>query len=120
MEEENIQYFNSKDFVNSHFSIVCAKRRGGKSTIIGEFINKLFEEDKLDIAILFSGTGADFDMIKKPFRYGEDEIDKLDDIIDNYSVMNEYNKIADPPNKFKLRTIVILDDLALQYKQRVF
>ena len=117
---EDIKNFKPSDFIGSFVALVCAKRRGGKSTIIGEFINKLFEEDKLDIAILFSGTGADFDMIKKPFRYGEDEIDKLDDIIDNYSVMNEYNKIADPPNKFKLRTVVILDDLALQYKDKEF
>ena len=117
---EDIKNFKPSDFVGSFVALVAAKRRGGKSTIIGEFINKLFEEDKLDIAILFSGTGADFDMIKKPFRYGEDEIDKLDDIIDNYSVMNEYNKIADPPNRFKLKTVVILDDLALQYKSKEF
>jgi hypothetical protein len=120
MEVEDIKYFNPNDMVSSYFMIVCAKRRGGKSTIIGDFINKQFEAGKIDNAILFTGTDADFHMIKKPFRYSAEEIDKLDDIVDNYNVMNEYNKIADPPNKFKIKTVVILDDLALQYKSKEF
>jgi len=67
MEVEGIEYFNPKDFVNSHFTIVCAKRRGGKSTIIGDFINKQFQNGDIDIAILFTGTGADFPKIRKNF-----------------------------------------------------
>ena len=117
---ENIQYFNPKAFIGSHFTIVNAKRRGGKSTLIGDFINKQFENGDIDIAILFTGTDADFPMIKKQFRYSAEEIDKLDDIVDNYMVMNEFNKIADEKDKFKLKTIVILDDLALQYKSKEF
>jgi hypothetical protein len=117
---ENIKYFNCKDFVNSHFTLVCAKRRGGKSTLIGDFIQKGFENKDIDVAILFTGTGADFPMIKKPFRYGPDEINKLDEIIDNYTVMNEYNKIAPQSDKFKIKTVVILDDLAMQLKTKEF
>ena len=117
---ENIQYFNPKDFLGSHFTILCAKRRGGKSTLVGDFIDKQFENGDIDIAILFTGTDADFPMIKKQFRYSAEEIDKLDDIVDNYTVMNEFNKIADERDKFKLKTIVILDDLALQYKSKEF
>ena len=117
---ENIQYFNPKDFLGSHFSILCAKRRGGKSTLVGDFIDKQFENGDIDIAILFTGTDADFPQIRKQFRYSAEEIDKLDDIVDNYTVMNEFNKIADERDKFKLKTIVILDDLALQYKSKEF
>lgn len=117
---ENIQYFNPKEFVGSHFTIVCAKRRGGKSTLIEDFINKQFENGDIDIAILFTGTNADFPMIKKQFRYSAEEIDRLDDIVDNYTVMNEFNKIADERDKFKLKTIVILDDLAMAYKSKTF
>jgi hypothetical protein len=120
MEVEDIEYFKPSEFVSSYVMLVAAKRRGGKSTIIGDFINKQFEAGKLDVAILFTGTGADFDMIKKPFRYSAEEIDKLDDIVENYQVMNEFNKIADPPNKFTVKTVVILDDLALQYKSKDF
>ena len=117
---ENIQYFNPKEFLGSHFSILCAKRRGGKSTLVGDFIDKQFENGDIDIAILFTGTDADFPQIRKQFRYSAEEIDKLDDIVDNYTVMNEFNKIADERDKFKLKTIVILDDLALQYKSKEF
>jgi len=117
---EDIQYFNPKEFVNSHFTIVCAKRRGGKSTLIGDFINKQFENGDIDIAILFTGTDADFPMIKKQFRYSAEEIDKLDEIVDNYTVMNEFNKVADERDKFKIKTVVILDDLAMQLKSKEF
>ena len=117
---ENIQYFNPKELVNSHFSIVCARRRGGKSTLIGDLIDKQFENGDIDIAILFTGTDADFPMIKKQFRYSAEEIDKLDDIVDNYTVMNEFNKIADERDKFKLKTIVILDDMATLFKTKEF
>ncbi len=120
MEVEDIQYFNPKDFVGSHFSIVCAKRRGGKSTIIGDLINKQFENESIDCAILFTGTDADFPMIDKKFRFGADQIDKLDEIVERYEVMNEFNKIADPPNRFTVKTVVILDDLALQLKSKDF
>jgi hypothetical protein len=56
LQEEDIKYFNPSDLVNSHFSIVCAKRRGGKSTIVSDMINKQFEAGKLDSAILFTGN----------------------------------------------------------------
>ena len=120
MEVEDIQYFNAKNFVNSHYTIINARRRGGKSTIIGDFINKQFENGDIDVAILFTGTDADFPMIDKKFRFGADEIDKLDEIVERYEVMNEFNKIADPPNRFTVKTVVILDDLALQYKSKEF
>jgi len=120
LKEENISYFNPADLVNSHFTIVCAKRRGGKSTIVKDMINKQFEAGKLDCAFLFTGTDAGFENIKKPFRYGANEINKLDDIIENYQVMNDFNKISDPPNKFKIKSLVVLDDLAMQYKNKEF
>ena len=120
MEVEDIQYFKCSDFVSSHVTIVNAKRRGGKSTIIGDFINKQFENGDIDCAILFTGTNADFPMIDKKFRFGADEIDKLDEIVERYEVMNEFNKIADPPNRFNVKTVVILDDLAMAYKSKDF
>ena len=120
MEVEDIEYFKPSEFVNSYFSIVCAKRRGGKSTIIGDFINKQFENGDIDVAILFTGTDADFPMIDKKFRFGANQIDKLDEIVERYEVMNEFNKIADPPNRFTVKTVVILDDLAMAYKSKEF
>ncbi len=120
LQEEDIKYFNPADLVNSHFTIITAKRRGGKSVLVEDLINKQFEAGKLDTAILFSGTDAGFQNIKKPFRYGANDIDKLDNIIENYQAMNDFNKISDPSNKFKIKTLIVLDDLALQYKNKDF
>ncbi len=117
---EDIKYFNPKDLVNSHFTIVCAKRRGGKSTLIEDFLDKGFQNGDIDVAILFSGTNAGFPQIDDKYRFSGDEIDKLDDIVDNYSVMNEFNRIASPEDKFKIKTVVILDDLALEAKSKEF
>ena len=118
---QDIKKFNPADLVNSHFSIVCAKRRGGKSVLVEDFIRKQFNSDALDVAILFTGTDAGFPMIKKEHRFNADQIDKLDDIVNNYQVMNEFNKIAgEQKDKFKIRTLIILDDLALQYKSKEF
>ena len=118
---QDIEKFNPADLVNSHFSIVCAKRRGGKSVLVEDFIRKQFNSDALDVAILFTGTDAGFPMIKKEHRFNADQIDKLDDIVNNYQIMNEFNKIAgEQKDKFKIRTLIILDDLALQYKSKEF
>lgn len=120
MEEtaNDIRKFDVGTLPNSSFNIVLAKRRGGKSTLVGDLINKLFEKKKLDCAFLFSGTDADFPMIDKPFRFKE--IDKLHEIIENYRAMNEFNKIADPPNRFKLRSLIVIDDLVLKLKGKDF
>ena len=118
MEVEDIQYFDVKDIPNSSYSVVLAKRRGGKSTLVGDLVNKLFEAEKIDCCCLFSETDADFPQISKKHRFKD--INKLQEIITNYEVMNEYNKIADPPNKFKIKTLIILDDLLLKLKSKDF
>jgi hypothetical protein len=120
LNEEQIDYFKPSDIVNSSFIIINAKRRSGKSTLVEDLINKQFESGNLDVAILFTGTNAGFDNIDAKFRFTEDEIYKLDDIVENYEVMNEFNKVSDSANKFKIKTIVVLDDLALQYKKKEF
>ena len=120
LKEEDIKYFNPKDLVNSHFSIVVARRRSGKSVLVEDLINKQFESNKLDSVILFTGTGAGFKNIDKKYRYGENDIHKLDEIIENYQAMNDFNKISDPSNKFKIKTMIVLDDLAMKYKTKEF
>ena len=115
---ENIKKFDINSLPNSSFSVVLAKRRGGKSTLVSDLVNKLYDKEKLDCCYLFSGTDADFSQIDKPYRFKE--IDKLNDIVERYKTMNEYNKIADPPNKFKIKTMIILDDLLLKLKSKDF
>ena len=115
---ENIKKFDVNSLPNSSFSVILAKRRGGKSTLVSDLVNKLCDKEKLDCCYLFSGTDADFPQIDKPYRFKD--IEKLNEIVERYKIMNEYNKIADPPNKFKIRTMIILDDLLLKLKSKDF
>lgn len=119
MDSNNIEFFKPNSIVNSSFSVVLAKRRGGKSTLISDIAKKLFIAEKIDCCLLFSGTNSDdFPQIKKDYRF--DDISKLNEIIENYKILNEYNKIADPPNRFKIKTMIILDDLLLKLKTKDF
>ena len=103
---------------NSSFSIVLGKRRSGKSVFVGDMIKKLTKKHKLDCAFLFSGTDADFDMIDRPYRFSE--IDQLHTILKRYQAMCDYNKISDPANKFRLRSMIVIDDLVLKLKGNDF
>ena len=120
LQEENISYFDPKNLVNSHFTIICARRRSGKSILVKDLIDKQFQSHKLDNSFLFTGTDSGFENIDKKYRYGPNDINKLDEIIENYKIMNEFNKISDQHNKFKIKTLVVLDDLAMQYKTKEF
>jgi hypothetical protein len=57
LQEEDISYFNPKDLVNSHFSIVVARRRSGKSVLVEDLINKQFESGKLDSVFYLQELG---------------------------------------------------------------
>jgi hypothetical protein len=73
---------------------------------------------KADMVFLFSETNAGFDFIKYDFRYKE--IGELYNLVDKYKYMNNYNKIVGERNKIKLKTIVIIDDLAVKLKSKEF
>ena len=114
----SIKYFKPIDMVNSSYSIILGSRRSGKSYLTEDLIKKLHKKNKLDCAILFSATNAGFECICPECRFND--IEKLHEIIDNYKVLNEYNKIVNPENKFRLKTMIILDDLVLQLKGKDF
>lgn len=113
-----IEYFDPKKMPTSSITVVLAKRRGGKSTLVGDLVKKLFENEKIDNAILFTGTDADFPMIEPQYRFSD--IGKLSEIVNRYKTMNDFNKIVDPPNRFKVKTMVIIDDLVLKLKGKDF
>ncbi len=115
---KTIPKFDPKTMPTSSISIVLAKRRGGKSTLVQDLVRKLFKAEKIDVALLFSGTDADFPDIKKEFRFND--IDKLKEVVERYRAMNEFNKIVDPANKFKVKTMIIVDDLVLKLKGKDF
>ena len=111
---ENIKKFDVSSFPNSSFSIILGRRRSGKTVLAEDFIRNMCP----DCCFLFSGTDAGFNMISKENRFND--IGALNDIIQNYTAMNEYNKVADPPNKFKVKTLIVIDDLVLKLKGKEF
>jgi hypothetical protein len=116
---DTIQSFNVDDLPNSSFNVFLAKRRGGKSILCEHLIKQLIAIKKVDCCFLFSKTDAGFDVIKdKKCRFKE--IDQLHTIIDNYKQMNEYNKIAKKKDKIGLKTIVVIDDFAVDLKSSKF
>ena len=50
---KTIPKFDPKTMPTSSISIVLAKRRGGKSTLVQDLVRKLFKAEKIDVALLF-------------------------------------------------------------------
>jgi len=113
-------HFNINDLPNSSFNILLAKRRSGKSYLTEYMIEEMKRNNMIDCCFLFSGTGAGFERVCPPHcRF--DNIDELDIILENYKTMNEYNKIQPKEKlKFRIRTAIILDDLAIDLKSKKF
>tara|TARA_R100001086_G_scaffold221746_1_gene139081 strand:+ start:108 stop:770 length:663 start_codon:yes stop_codon:yes gene_type:complete len=110
-----IKEYNLEDLPTSSFNIVIAKRRGGKSYLVSYIIDELRKQNKVDMVFLFSPTDAGFNQIHKDFRFST--IDVLENIVENFRLMNEYNKVVNKPKQIKLRAVIILDDLAVDLKK---
>ena len=110
-----IKDYNLEDLPTSSFNIILGKRRSGKTFLMEFIIDELRKQGKVDMAFLFSPTDSGFKKIQAPFRFNN--IDALENIIENYRLMNEYNKIVGKQKQIKLRTIIILDDLAVDLKK---
>jgi hypothetical protein len=111
--------FKIGDLPNSSFNILLAKRRSGKSYLTEHIIKEMKKLNMIDTAFLFSGTDNGFDMIEPPYRFNN--IEMLDIILENYKIMNEYNKIQTKEKlKFRIKTAIILDDLAIDLKSKKF
>ena len=115
---DDIKQLKLEDLPTSYFAMCVARRRGGKTTLVEDIITRSFTKGLINLCYLFSGTDAGFPMIGKDYRFSD--ISRLDEIVENYKTMNEYNKIADPPNKFRIKTLVVIDDLVLKLKTKEF
>lgn len=112
--------FNIAQFPSSSFNLLLAKRRSGKSYLTQYIIEEMKNKNMLDCCFLFSGTGAGFERVcDSHCRFSDIEI--LDTILENYKTMNEYNKLQPKEKlKFRIRTAIILDDLAIDLKSKKF
>tara|TARA_B110000285_G_scaffold176559_1_gene198275 strand:- start:1548 stop:2249 length:702 start_codon:yes stop_codon:yes gene_type:complete len=111
---ESIQSFDVDELPNSSFNIILGKRRSGKTVVAESIINQLVQARKLDCCFLFSPTDAGFDMIPRADRFSD--LTHLHTIVNNYERMNTFNKVAPKRDKFKIRTLIVLDDMACSLK----
>jgi len=118
MDVNNITKFKASEMPNSSFNIFLGKRRSGKSVLAEYLLKEMLENKMVNLCYLFSTTNAGFKMIDNDSRFTE--IDQLDTILENYRAMNSYNKVAKEKDKFKIKTLIILDDCAIKLKSKEF
>jgi len=110
--------FNPAELPNSSFNIFLGKRRSGKSVLAEYLLKKMIENKMVNLCYLFSPTNAGFEMIDNDSRFTD--IESLHTIVENYKAMNSYNKVAKEKDKFKIKTLIIIDDAAPQLKSKEF
>jgi len=116
MEPEIID-FNINDLPNSSMNLVISKRRAGKSYLVEHIIEEMKKNNMVDVCLLFSGTGAGFERVCADLECRFDSLEKLVGIVENYKKMNDHNKIAPKNRQFKIKTTIIIDDLAQDLKK---
>ncbi len=114
----DIKNLNIEDIPNSSFNIVLGKRRSGKSYMVEDVAKKMIANGDIQCVFLFSGTGAGFDFIDRESRFTDAE--PLNNIVNNYKRINDYNKVAPKRDQIKARSLVIIDDLAPALKSKEF
>ena len=116
----DIPNFSVQDIPNSSFNLFLGKRRSGKSILVEFMIKEMIDNRLLDLIFLFSPTSAGFETVIKNKLFRFTSIEPLFELIDRYKIMNEYNKIVNKSKKIKLRTAIIIDDFAVEMKNKNF
>ena len=116
---ESIEKFNIDELPVSSVNLFLGKRRSGKSVLCEYLIYEMIENKLVDMVFLFSKTQAGFNIIKDKECRIED-IEKLDNILHFYKMCNEYNKIVNERQKIKIKTVVVIDDFAVDLKNKDF
>ena len=109
--------FDIIDLPNSSMNLVISKRRSGKSFLVEHLIEDMKRNNMIDVCLLFSGTGAGFERVCSDPECRFTSLDKLVGIVENYRKMNSYNKQAPKSKQFKIKTTIIIDDLAQDLKK---
>jgi len=116
---DTIEKFNIDDLPVSSVNLFLGKRRSGKSVLCEYLIYEMIQNKLVDCVFLFSKTQAGFNIIKdKECRL--ENIEKLDNILHWYKMWNEYNTIVNERRKISIKTVVIIDDFAIDLKNKDF
>ena len=113
----DIPNFNIEELPSSSMNLFLGKRRSGKSVLCEFMIAEMIEKKLLDMVFLFSPTNAGFKIIKdRECRF--ETIEPLHDLLDNYKMINDYNKVVCKKDQVKIRTAIIIDDMAVELKSK--
>jgi len=113
----DIPQFNIDELPESSYNLFLGKRRSGKSVLCEYMIQEMIDAKLIDMVFLFSKTNAGFKLIKdKECRF--DSIDKLHDLLENYKMINNYNKVVGKRDQVKIRTAIIIDDFSVEMKNK--
>ncbi len=113
----DIPNFSIDEMPSSSFNLFLGKRRSGKSVLCEYMIKQMIDSKLIDMVFLFSPTNAGFKIIKDPNSRFE-TIEPLHDILENYKKINNYNKVVDKKDKVRIRTAIIIDDMAVELKSK--
>jgi len=117
---DTITKFDVKCMPSSSFNIFLARRRSGKTVLVEYMLKQMIDANMLDLIFIFSPTDSGFNTVVKDKDFRFDTIEPLMDIINNYKLMNEYNKLVSKNKKIKLRTAIVIDDFAIELKNKKF
>jgi len=117
---DTITKFDVKCMPSSSFNIFLARRRSGKTVLVEYMLKQMIDANMLDLIFIFSPTDSGFNTVVKDKDFRFDTIEPLMDIINNYKLMNEYNKLVAKNKKIKLRTAIVIDDFAIELKNKKF
>ena len=114
---ETITEFKIDELPTSSMNLFLGKRRSGKSVLCEFMIQEMLDKKQIDMVFLFSPTNAGFKIIKdRECRFNS--IEKLHDLLDNYKMINNYNKVVGKKDQVRIRTAIIIDDMAVELKSK--
>jgi len=112
----NIDSLDINELPRSWYGIMVAKRRSGKTVLTEYLIKELYNARRVNFCFLFSKTDAGFPFIPREDRFNN--LDMLYTIVDNYKMMNQYNDCCPKSKQINLNTIIVIDDMAQDLKDK--
>ena len=112
----NIDSLDINELPRSFYGLILGRRRSGKTVLTEYLLKELYNSGKVNFCFLFSKTDSGFDFIPREDRFKD--LEMLPTIVDNYKMMNQYNDCCAKCKQIKLNTVVIIDDMAQDLKDK--
>jgi len=112
----NIDCLDINELPRSFYGLILGRRRSGKTVLTEYLIKELYNAGRVNFCFLFSKTDSGFDFIPREDRFNN--LDMLYTIVDNYKMMNQYNDCCPKNKQIKLNTVIVIDDMAQDLKDK--